>query len=125
MPDHGAIAETQRLDKWLWHARIVKTRSLATQLIAKGKFRVNRERVVKPAFAVKCGDVITTSVFGQLRVVQIAAFSARRGPAAEARLLYVDMTPCDEGEALPDGAQQTIGSEIGPDFALNNPASND
>ena len=109
MPDHGAIAETQRLDKWLWHARIIKTRSLAAQLVTKGKFRVNRERVVKPAFAVKCGDVITTSVFGQLRVLQIAAFSARRCPAAEARLLYVDMTPCDTGEVLPHGAKQTIG----------------
>ena len=93
MAPDGEARQTQRLDKWLWHARIIKSRSLAAQLVAKGKFRVNRERIVKPAFAVKAGDVITTSLFGKLRVLQIVAFSSRRGPASDARMLYEDLTP--------------------------------
>jgi ribosome-associated heat shock protein Hsp15 len=95
----GDPKQVQRLDKWLWHARIVKTRSLATQLVGKGKFRVNREKIAKPAHPVKCGDVITTAVFGHVRVLQIAGLSERRGPAAEARALYVDLTPAETSDA--------------------------
>jgi len=90
------VKETQRLDKWLWHARIVKTRSLAAQFVEQGKFRVNREKVLKPAHMVKTGDVITAAIFGRVRVLRIAGFSARRCPAAEAQTLYVDMTPPDD-----------------------------
>ncbi len=95
MTDCGDLRETQRLDKWLWHARVVKTRSLAAQLVAKGKFRVNREKIRKPAHLVKCGDVITAAVFGRVRVLQIAGFSERREPVAEARTLYVELTPVE------------------------------
>jgi ribosome-associated heat shock protein Hsp15 len=94
----GDPRQTQRLDKWLWHARLVKTRSLASQLVGKGKFRVNRDKIVKPAHPVKCGDVITTAVFGRLRVLRIAGLGERRGPAAEARALYVDLTPAEGTE---------------------------
>lgn len=87
------VRQTQRLDKWLWHARIIKTRSLAAQLIEKGKFQINREKIFKPAFPVKCGDVITASHSGRIRILQIAGFSERRGPATEACRLYVDVTP--------------------------------
>jgi ribosome-associated heat shock protein Hsp15 len=89
------VRQTQRLDKWLWHARIVKTRSIAAQLVAQGKCRINREKVMKPSHPVKCGDVITAAVFGRVRILQISSFSARRGPASEARLLYVDLTPTE------------------------------
>jgi ribosome-associated heat shock protein Hsp15 len=88
--------ETQRLDKWLWHARILKTRSLATTLVEQGKFRINREKVLKPSHPVKNGDVITAAIFGRVRVLQIAGFSPRRVPASEALGLYVDLTPPDE-----------------------------
>ena len=98
MAECGDARQTQRLDKWLWHARIIKTRSLATQLVGKGKFRVNREKVVKPAFAVKQGDVITTALFGKVRVLQITGFSDRRGPAVQARALYDDITPTDDAK---------------------------
>jgi ribosome-associated heat shock protein Hsp15 len=93
------VKETQRLDKWLWHARIIKTRSLAAQFVGQGKFRINREKVLKPAYAVKAGDVITAAIYGRVRVLRIAGFSARRGPAAEAQALYVDLTPPDDGSA--------------------------
>ncbi len=93
MTDCGDPRQTQRLDKWLWHARIVKTRSLAAQLVAKGKFRINREKIVKPAHPVKCGDVITTAAFGNVRLLRIEGLAERRGPAAEAQQLYADLTP--------------------------------
>jgi ribosome-associated heat shock protein Hsp15 len=95
MAQYGDARETQRLDKWLWHARIIKSRSLAAQLVTQGKFRVNREKVLKPAFCVKTGDVITTALFGKVRVLQVIALSERRGPAVEARSLYDDITPKD------------------------------
>ena len=93
MAGQGGARETQRLDKWLWHARIVKTRSLAADLVAQGKFRINREKILKPAYAVKCGDVITAAVFGRVRILQIAGFSPTRCPPSEAVALYVDLTP--------------------------------
>lgn len=92
------VTETQRLDKWLWHARIIKTRSLAAQLVEQGKFRINREKVLKPAYTLKTGDVITAAIFGRVRVLRIAGFSASRCPAAEAQALYVDLTPPDGGQ---------------------------
>lgn len=97
MAETGEVKETQRLDKWLWHTRVVKTRSLAAQLVEQGKFRINREKVLKPAYTVKTGDVITAAIFGRVRVLRIAGFSAQRGPVAEARALYVDLTPPDDG----------------------------
>ncbi|MBX2804831.1 MAG: RNA-binding S4 domain-containing protein [Hyphomicrobiales bacterium] len=99
MVQNGDARETQRLDKWLWHARIIKSRSLAAQLVASGKFRVNREKILKPAFCLKSGDVITTALFGKLRVLQVVGFSDRRGPAVEARALYQDLTPEDPPRA--------------------------
>jgi ribosome-associated heat shock protein Hsp15 len=95
MAQIGDARETQRLDKWLWHARIIKSRSLAAQLVMQGKFRINRERVLKPAHCVKSGDVITTALFGKVRVLQVIGFSDRRAPAIEARTLYDDITPKD------------------------------
>ena len=93
MAETEDVREAQRLDKWLWHARIIKTRSLAAQFVEQGKFRINREKVLKPAYTVKTGDVITAAIFGRVRVLRVAGFSERRGPAAEAQALYVDITP--------------------------------
>ena len=78
-----------RIDKWLWAARFFKTRSLAVQAVEGGRVRVDGERV-KPAKEVKPGDVLTVRV-GELEwVVAVRALAARRGPAAEARGLYVE-----------------------------------
>lgn len=89
--------DIQRLDKWLWHARIVKTRSLAAQFVEQGRFRVNREKVTKPSHTVKTGEVITAAIFGHVRVLRITGFSERRGSSAEAQALYVDLTPPHAG----------------------------
>jgi len=78
----------QRLDRWLWFARILKSRTLAAQLVEGGKVRVNRTRVVKPSHAVREGDVLTLSLRGQVLLLRILAVGVRRGPPPEARLLY-------------------------------------
>ena len=85
-------SEEQRLDKWLWYARFVKSRSLAAKLIEEGCIRVNRQRVVKAATSVKCGDVLTASLHGKVRVIEILAVGHRRGPPAEAKALYSELT---------------------------------
>ncbi len=82
----------QRLDQWLWHARFAKTRALCARLVAGRKVRLNGRRVEKPAQPVRIGDVLTLSVGGAVRVVRVAGFGTRRGPASEATLLYEDLS---------------------------------
>jgi len=83
----------QRLDKWLWFARIVKSRTLAAQLVEDGKVRINRAKVAKPAQAVRPNDVLTIVIRGRVQVIRVVAPGARRGPPAEARLLYELLSP--------------------------------
>jgi ribosome-associated heat shock protein Hsp15 len=96
MPEAGRDTQTQRLDKWLWHARVVKTRSIAAALVQAGKVRVNREKAVKASYTVNLGDVITIAVSGRVRVLRVASLAERRGPAAEAQELYSDLTPRED-----------------------------
>jgi len=84
---------TQRLDKWLWFARVIRTRTLAAGLVTDGRVRVNRDRIVKPSQTVKPGDVVTVAVSSHVRVLQVVAPGERRGPADEAQTLYRDLTP--------------------------------
>lgn len=88
-----AAMSEQRLDKWLWCARLVKTRSGAARAVAEGKVRINGERILKPSRLVHEGDVVTTTASGRLFVVRVFAWTARRGPASLARTLYEDLTP--------------------------------
>ena len=92
-------SEEQRLDRWLWHARFVKSRSLAAKLIEEGCIRVNRQRVVKAATCVRCGDVLTASLHGRVRVIEILAIGHRRGPPSEAQALYSELTSADRTKA--------------------------
>jgi ribosome-associated heat shock protein Hsp15 len=82
-----------RLDKWLWFARVVKSRTLAAGLVEEGKVRLNRERTTKPSQTVRVGDVLTIAVGPRIRVLEVAAIGSRRGPASEAQALYVDRSP--------------------------------
>ncbi len=91
--DPPAPPERQRIDKWLWHARMARTRTAAQHLAVSGRIRVNREKTDTSSRAVKIGDVLTMGLEGSVRVLRIVAFAARRGPAAEARLLYEDLSP--------------------------------
>src|SRR6058998_2211906 len=83
----------QRLDKWLWFARLVKTRTLAQKLAVSGHVRINRDRASSASQAVKIGDVLTIALPGGVRVLKIVTPGDRRGPAPEARLLYEDLSP--------------------------------
>jgi len=83
----------QRLDKWLWCARVTKTRSSAARLIADGKVRINGDRVVKPSRLVRADDVITSVHSGRLTIVRVVGIAERRGPASVAQALYEDLTP--------------------------------
>ncbi|MCB1385688.1 MAG: RNA-binding S4 domain-containing protein [Nitratireductor sp.] len=87
-----------RIDKWLWFARQVKSRSLAQKLVAGGHVRVNGERQRSPSALVGPGDVLTLvlhsgSGHAAVRVLEIAACGMRRGPYREAVALYVDRSP--------------------------------
>ena len=86
-----AERQEERLDKWLWYARFTKSRSLAAKLIEEGCVRVNRQRVLKAATCVKCGDVLTTCLHGQVRVIEILSLGHRRGPPQEAKSLFAEL----------------------------------
>ena len=85
--------EKQRLDKWLWHARFFKTRTVAAKMISGGHCRVNSNKVAKPAFQVTAGDVLTFPQGDWVRIIEVVALGDRRGPSPEAQTLYSDKTP--------------------------------
>jgi len=87
----------QRLDKWLWFARVVKTREDAASLVGSGHVRLNGQKILKPGHGVRPGDVLTIVLNARVRVLHIEAMAERRGPAEKARLLYREpnMSPPD------------------------------
>jgi ribosome-associated heat shock protein Hsp15 len=89
-----------RLDKWLWHARFVKTRALAAKLCAEG-IRIDGVRVEKPGIGIKPGQVLTFTLGRHVRVIELVAVGIRRGPAEEARTLYRDLSPPAPETAIP------------------------
>lgn len=86
------MADSLRLDKFLWFARIVKTRALAQAMAAQGRLRVNGRVVDKAHAPVRVGDVLGFASHGDVRVLKIEALPVRRGPPAEARSLYSELT---------------------------------
>ncbi len=84
----AASATRQRIDKWLWHARMVRTRADAAKLVEAGHVRVNGVRTVAPSHPLRAGDVVTLSMDRSVRLARVVAFSERRGGAAEGRALY-------------------------------------
>ena len=91
--------DRQRIDKWLWHARMVRTRSDAAALTEAGHVRLNGHRVSLPGRTVRLGDVVTIALDRSVRVLRVEAFSARRGNASEGRALYRDLTIGSGGKA--------------------------
>jgi ribosome-associated heat shock protein Hsp15 len=87
--------DRQRIDKWLWHARVVRTRSAAAALAASGRVRVNGQRIDAASRAVRPGDVITVALDRTVRVMKVLGFSDRRGGAEAARVLYHDVQNAD------------------------------
>ena len=84
--------ERQRIDKWLWHARMVRTRSAAAALTAAGFVRLNGKRTTAASHPVRVGDVVTLALDRTVRGVRVEGFCERRGGPPAARALYRDLT---------------------------------
>ncbi len=84
--------ESCRIDVWLWRARFFKTRTLAAQVVEAGRIHLTRGGVLsrpdKPSRTVKTGDELVFAIAGRLTAVRVDSMGTRRGPTAEARLLY-------------------------------------
>src|SRR5262245_56033897 len=103
--------DRQRIDKWLWHARVVKTRSAAAALVGSGHVRLNGARIDQPSKPVKPGDVVTIALDRRVRVLKISGMAERRGSADDARVLYEDLTPAPaEVKPAPGPAGREPGS---------------
>lgn len=92
------MAESLRLDKFLWFARIVKTRALAQDLAERGRVRLNGRVIDRAHAPVRIDDVLSFARRGAVRVIAVRALPARRGPAAEAGGFYSELTS-QAGEA--------------------------
>jgi ribosome-associated heat shock protein Hsp15 len=82
----------QRIDKWLWHARVVRTRSDATALVQAGYVRINSAKVSAHGHPVRIGDVVTLALDRSVRILKVEGFCEKRGDAPAARKLYLDLT---------------------------------
>ena len=85
--------DRQRIDKWLWHARVVRTRIAAAALAASGHVRLNGTRIDAASRPVKLGDVLTVALDHGVRILKVTGFAERRGSATDARDLFADLAP--------------------------------
>jgi ribosome-associated heat shock protein Hsp15 len=83
--------ERQRVDRWLWHARLVRTRVAAATLAGAGFVRINGIRIDAPGRLLRAGDVITVALDRRVRVLKVRGFADRRGPSGSAARLYEDL----------------------------------
>lgn len=85
--------DRQRIDKWLYFARVVKSRSLAAKLAQSGRVRVNGDKIDQPSRQVRRDDVLTITLDRGILVLKILEPGERRGPYPEAKTLYEDLSP--------------------------------
>jgi ribosome-associated heat shock protein Hsp15 len=107
--------EQVRIDKWLWAARLFKTRSLATEAVLGGRVHVNGARV-KPSKEVRVDDTVEATVGTVQRTVRVTALSDRRGPAAVAATLYAETAEsvaAREQQALERRLARPLGADLG------------
>jgi ribosome-associated heat shock protein Hsp15 len=110
-------SDRQRIDKWLWHARVVRTRAAAALLAASGHVRVNGQRVAAASRAVRVGDVVTVALDRAVRVLKVLGFAEQRGSADDARLLCEGLEPVPRAgaeraapmAAAPQGGTERLG----------------
>ncbi len=93
MTENTSSNQSQRIDKWLWHARFFKTRSLAQKQVITGKIRVDREKISSPSRKVLIGNVLTITRERDIKIIEILDFADKRGPYSQAQLLYNDLSP--------------------------------
>ena len=84
---------SQRIDKWLWHARFARTRTAAQRLAVSGHVRINKQKVNSASRPVRPGDVLTLALGRAVVVLTVVAIAERRGSADIARTLYVQHEP--------------------------------
>ena len=108
MTDAPVDSGNLRLDKWLWYARFLKSRSLAAKLCDAGKIRVNGTLVRKARQVVRVGDILTFPLANYIRVIEVVELGTRRGPAAEAILLYKDLSPPQKPEKDENSLKSTF-----------------
>lgn len=89
----------QRLDLWLWCARVARARADCARLVSLGGVRINRQPTEKAHARLRVGDVLTVGNHGSVRVLRVCALASRRGPASEARLLYEEVA--EDGSIVP------------------------
>jgi ribosome-associated heat shock protein Hsp15 len=108
MVEETGAGATLRLDKFLWFARIAKTRGLAQELATGGHLRI-AGRVVDRAHApVRIGDVLSFAVHGRVRIIRIETLPRRRGSPADARLFYSEIEAASQSDReSDDGAPPT------------------
>jgi ribosome-associated heat shock protein Hsp15 len=87
----AAESDRQRIDRWLWHARLVRTRDAAAALAGGGYVRVNGARIDAPGRMVRTGDVITVALDRGVRVLKVTGFVEHRGPGGTGAALYEDL----------------------------------
>lgn len=92
-------AGQQRIDKWLWFARLAKSRTAAQHIVEAGRVRVNRDRISLSSRQVRVGDVLTLRLDHVVRVLRVLDTGTRRGPPGEARGLYEDLAPAADRRA--------------------------
>ncbi len=102
--------DRQRIDKWLWHARVVRTRSAASALVASGLVRLNSARMNTPSQLVRPGDVVTVALDRNVRILKVTGFAERRGSADLARELCKDLSPPPAPRPDPQPAQREPGT---------------
>jgi ribosome-associated heat shock protein Hsp15 len=86
-------ADRQRIDKWLFFARVAKSRTLAAKLAQGGHVRVNGNKISQASQEIRPGDVLTVTLERRVIVYRVVDCGTRRGPATEARTLYEDISP--------------------------------
>ena len=102
--------DRQRIDKWLWHARVVRTRSAAAALSDAGLVRINGARIDTSSRPVRPGDVVTIALDRNVRVLKVIGYAERRGSAETVRALYEDLTPPPAPRKEPIGGEREDGS---------------
>jgi len=87
----AAVPDRQRIDRWLWHARVVRTRGAAAVLATSGYVRVNGVRIDAPGRSVRLGDVVTVALDRTVRLLKVKGFVERRGPTGTSQRLYDEL----------------------------------
>lgn len=92
MPETAPLLR-QRIDKWLWHARMARTRTLSARLVSDGHVRFNGQRITDPSRKVRAGDILTLALPHATLVISVTGFAEKRGSAPEAQRLYQLLSP--------------------------------